>query len=158
MQQMINWWYFSYFYQKTGLHISGRLSPMEIICIKCQNLFLGKIRKLFQIVVCWIILPRVLSVRWQYRLWKVDINGSGTVHASTVKDKEENDLDFLVISAKNLNHSKKKVDVYIQTGLGKLITANILHVKHGQLKWWGIRVDYFTFPVKRVTKFLPFAK
>ena len=40
-----NWWYFSYFSQKTGFDISCKLSPMETICMKCQNCFLEKIRK-----------------------------------------------------------------------------------------------------------------
>ena len=35
---------FSYFLHKTGFYISCQLSPMEI-CMKCQNLFLGKIGK-----------------------------------------------------------------------------------------------------------------
>ena len=37
--------YFSYFFQETGFDIPSRLSPMETVCMKCQNLFL---------VICWI--------------------------------------------------------------------------------------------------------
>ena len=36
---------FSYISQKTGFDISCKLSPMETICMKCQILFWGKIRK-----------------------------------------------------------------------------------------------------------------
>ena len=38
--------YFSYFSQKTGFDISCKLSPLETICMKCQILFWGKIRKI----------------------------------------------------------------------------------------------------------------
>ena len=42
--------YFSYFSQKTGFDITYilspmALSPMEMICMKCQNLFSGKNKK-----------------------------------------------------------------------------------------------------------------
>ena len=52
---MTNWWYFSYFSQKTGSDISCKLSPLKTVCMKCQNLFSGKkkIRKIFQNLVCW---------------------------------------------------------------------------------------------------------
>ena len=41
IQQMTNWWYFSYFSQKIGFGISWKLSPKETMCLKCQNLFAG---------------------------------------------------------------------------------------------------------------------
>ena len=41
---------FSFFSQKTGFDISCKLSPLETICMKCQNLL--KIRNIFQYVVC----------------------------------------------------------------------------------------------------------
>ena len=34
-----------YFSQKTGFDISCKLSPMEVICMKCQILFSGKNKK-----------------------------------------------------------------------------------------------------------------
>ena len=37
--------YFSYFSQKTGFDITCKLSPMETICMQCQNLFSGKNKK-----------------------------------------------------------------------------------------------------------------
>ena len=44
-----------YFLLKIGFDISCKLSPREIICMKCQSLYLEKkIRKIFQKVVCWI--------------------------------------------------------------------------------------------------------
>ena len=51
---------FIYFYQETGLDISCKLSPLETICMKCQNLFSGE-----NISICCLlkILPRVLSVK-----------------------------------------------------------------------------------------------
>ena len=54
---------FSYFSQKTGFDISCKLSPLETICMKCQNLFFGKNKK--NISVCHLlkILPRVLSIK-----------------------------------------------------------------------------------------------
>ena len=45
IQQMTNLCYFSHFYQKTESDISCKLSPLEMICMKCQILFLVKIRK-----------------------------------------------------------------------------------------------------------------
>ena len=51
IQQRTNWLYFSYFSIKTGFDITSKLSPLETICMKCQILFLGKIRKIFQYVV-----------------------------------------------------------------------------------------------------------
>ena len=42
----------SYFSQKIGFDISCKLSTMETICIKCQNLFSGKNKKkIFQNVI-----------------------------------------------------------------------------------------------------------
>ena len=59
---MTNWWYFSYFSLKTGFDISCKLSPMETIYMKCQNLFSGKNKK--NITICHLlkILPTELSV------------------------------------------------------------------------------------------------
>ena len=45
-----------FFPQKTGFDISYKITPMETICMKYQNLFSRKIKKIF------LILPRVLSV------------------------------------------------------------------------------------------------
>ena len=45
IQLKTNWWYFSYFLQRTGFDISYKLSPMETICMKCQNLFSAKKKK-----------------------------------------------------------------------------------------------------------------
>ena len=51
IQQMTNWWYFSYLSQEKGFDISCKLSPKETICMKCRILFSGKkIRKIFQIL------------------------------------------------------------------------------------------------------------
>ena len=49
---------FSYFTQKTGFDISCKFSPMETTCMKCQNLFFGKNKK-----ICCLLktLPRELS-------------------------------------------------------------------------------------------------
>ena len=54
--------YSFYFFQKTGFGISGKLSPVETICMKCQNQFMGKIRKIFQYVF-WKFYPEDSS-RW----------------------------------------------------------------------------------------------
>ena len=40
------------FSMKTGLDILCKLSPLETICMKCQNLFPGKNKEIFQNVVC----------------------------------------------------------------------------------------------------------
>ena len=37
---------FSYFFLKTGFDISCKLSPIVTVCMKCQILFSGKIRKI----------------------------------------------------------------------------------------------------------------
>ena len=44
-QQTMNYWYLFYFSQKPGFDSLWKLSPLERICMKCQNLFSGKIRK-----------------------------------------------------------------------------------------------------------------
>ena len=43
--------YFSYIPRKTGFDISCKSTPLETISVKCQNLFSGKVRKIFQNVV-----------------------------------------------------------------------------------------------------------
>ena len=43
---------FFLFFPDTGFDISCKLSPKETICMKCQNLFSGKQRHIFQ-NVCW---------------------------------------------------------------------------------------------------------
>ena len=55
-------WYFSYFSQKTGFDICCKLSPLEPICMKCQNLFFVKNKKNISICHLLKILTRVLSV------------------------------------------------------------------------------------------------
>ena len=44
-------------FQKIGHGISCKLSPMEIISMKCQSLFSGGIRNIFQFVVHWTFYP-----------------------------------------------------------------------------------------------------
>ena len=43
---------FFLFFPETGFDISCKLSPVETICMKHQLLFSGKIRKIFQYVIC----------------------------------------------------------------------------------------------------------
>ena len=46
--------FFFLFSQKTGYDILCSLSPIKTICMKCQSLFSGKIkRKYYQFIVCW---------------------------------------------------------------------------------------------------------
>ena len=41
------------YFPRTDFHISCKLSPVETICMKCKNLFLGKIKKnIIKFVVC----------------------------------------------------------------------------------------------------------
>ena len=54
---------FFLFFPKTGFDISCKLSPMETICMKCQNLFSGKNKKNISKCRLLKILPRVLSVK-----------------------------------------------------------------------------------------------
>ena len=55
---------FFLFSQKTGFDISCKLSPVEAICLKCQNLFPGKKKKKnISIGRVLKISPRVLKVR-----------------------------------------------------------------------------------------------
>ena len=42
-----------FFSRKQILTLHANLSPLETICLKYQNLFSGKISKIFLIVVCW---------------------------------------------------------------------------------------------------------
>ena len=53
---------FFFFFQKTGFDILCKLSSLETICSKFQNLFSGKNKK--NISICHLpkILPRVLSI------------------------------------------------------------------------------------------------
>ena len=48
---------FSYFSQKTGFYISCKLSPLETICMKCQNLISGENKKNISICFLLKILP-----------------------------------------------------------------------------------------------------
>ena len=58
------------FLQKIDLDISCKLSPLKTICMKCQNLFSGKIKTIFQNVILPKILPRKLTVKgilWDFQ-------------------------------------------------------------------------------------------
>ena len=57
IQQTTNWYLTYNFSQTEGFDISCKLTPEETVCMKCQNLFSGKIRKIFQNVVSWNIYP-----------------------------------------------------------------------------------------------------
>ena len=59
---------FSYFSQKTGSDISCKLSPLETICMKCQNQFSGKNKKNISICHLLKILYRVLSINQKVNL------------------------------------------------------------------------------------------
>ena len=54
--------FFSYFSQETGFDSSHKLSPLETVCMKCQNLFQGNLRKNISICCLLKIFPKVLSV------------------------------------------------------------------------------------------------
>ena len=59
MRRHIEIFFFSYFSQKAGFDISCKLSPLETICMKCQNPFSWKNKKkYYQIAFCWISLER----------------------------------------------------------------------------------------------------
>ena len=65
---------FSYYSQKKKrFDISCKMSPYETICMKCQFIFRGKIRKLFQNVVCWFF-PSVLSVKGNFVMFVLGKN------------------------------------------------------------------------------------
>ena len=51
---------FSYFAQKTGFDTTCKLSPLETICMKCQNLFSGKNIINF-LVIFWISLVKFVE-------------------------------------------------------------------------------------------------
>ena len=48
------WWYLVLFSQKTGFDISCKLSPLETICMTCQNLFSENNISMF---ICWKLYP-----------------------------------------------------------------------------------------------------
>ena len=77
IQQTTNWWYFSYSSQKTGFDISCKLSPLETICMKCQNMFFGENKK--NISKCCLLkfLPRVLSDKSRFSHALVQISNTG---------------------------------------------------------------------------------
>ena len=54
---------FSYFFLKTGFDIPCKLSPLETLCMKCQNLFSGKNKKNISNVVCCNFYPACLSIK-----------------------------------------------------------------------------------------------
>ena len=58
--------YFFYFFQKTGSDISCKLSPVETICMKCQNLFSGENKKNIIYLSSAELAQRVETVK----LWK----------------------------------------------------------------------------------------
>ena len=65
------------FSQKTGSDISCKLSPVETICMKYQNLLSGKSKKKnISVHVCCLlkILSRMLSVKWVTHALSVNMN------------------------------------------------------------------------------------
>ena len=44
--------YFRYFPQKIGVDISCKLSPVEVICMNCQNLLSWKNKEVQHISIC----------------------------------------------------------------------------------------------------------
>ena len=56
---------FSYFSQNTSFGISCKLSPLETVCMKYQNLFSGKNKKNMSICCLLKILPWMLSINWE---------------------------------------------------------------------------------------------
>ena len=56
--------FFFYFTQKTGFDISHNLSPLQTICKKCQNLFSGENKKIFQYVICWKFYPKCQPLKF----------------------------------------------------------------------------------------------
>ena len=86
IQQKLNWWHFSYFSKKTGFDISCKLSPVETICMKCQNLFSGKTKQ--NILKCCLlgILPRLLSVnhKCSYKYaWSNSVDSDQSAHSGS---------------------------------------------------------------------------
>ena len=65
--------YFSYFSQKTDFDISCKLSPMETICIKYQNLFSGKNKKNITNLYSAELAKRGVALYMEYRLVADDI-------------------------------------------------------------------------------------
>ena len=64
--QQTTFWNIILFSQETGFDISYKLSPIGTICMKCQILFSGKIRKVSsRYVVCCLIAQRVLNINFQ---------------------------------------------------------------------------------------------
>ena len=55
------WWYM-YFFQKTGFDISYKLIPVETSCLKCQILFSRKKKKDISLCILLKILPSLLSI------------------------------------------------------------------------------------------------
>ena len=53
------------FSQETGLDISCKLCPLDTICMKCQILCPGKMRKNVSVCRLLKILPRMLSIKKQ---------------------------------------------------------------------------------------------
>ena len=69
---------FFLFFPENRFDISCKLSPLETICMKFQNLFSGKNKKKNISVCCLLkILPRVLSVRYSF---DKSLRGIGTLY------------------------------------------------------------------------------
>ena len=66
IQQTKNWWYFSYFPRKHDGHFMPIVSNGNNLHWNVKSCFHGKIRKLFQYVVCWKFYPE----------WQVLIKGN----------------------------------------------------------------------------------
>ena len=86
---------FSYFRRKQGLAFHAnclQLSPLETICMKCQNLLYGKNKK--NILVCCLLkfLFRVLSIKLQNQLPSLKIINDG------INDYQPPDWSIILMS------------------------------------------------------------
>ena len=78
--------YYSYyfFFQKTGFDISRKLSPMKTVCMKFQILFPGKNKKKHhQFIVCWFSRQKAIKVNFKRLcIWLtiIDVGCKSLIH------------------------------------------------------------------------------
>ena len=92
---MTNWWYFSYFSDKSRLDISCKLSSTVKTC------FLRKIRKIFQKVICWSFLSQHTKLQLYYYF---PLYCKNLFHNYILSNKKfSTDFIFMLMSRMNLS-------------------------------------------------------
>ena len=100
--------FFLNFFEKSGFDISCKLSPLGIICMKCQNLFSGKIRKISCLSSAELA-QRVVMVKQQFEISVFEITG---VNCTSIFTAVGVDNAFVIMTTWNrVNSANKDISV-----------------------------------------------